>query len=186
VSLVSISDPEALFQRWFVAPLRLLETLENGDGAFVALLVSLALYERFAKAFIKHDLKQTADDAAFTKKLAFDFSISEREATVFWDVMRHGLQHQAMPMQSGRSKCITPRWQFKHELPKPIQLGGSDVDDLLLVQPWLFRDRVLAMYEKRPDLIGASQSFPWASIFPEEPGAQPVAAAAGAGDPSSS
>lgn len=163
-----MSDPKTLFERWYAVPLRLLETLPNGDGAFVALSVSLALYERFAKAFIKNDLKQKANETAFIKKLASDFAISESEATTFWDVMRHGLQHQAMPMQSGQGKNDKPKWLVNGDLPKAIQYGKSGQEEVLLIQPWLFRDNVLAMYETRPDLIAASQSFPWASIFPVE------------------
>jgi len=177
-----MNDPKTLFERWYAAPLRLLETLPNGDGAFVALSVSLALYERFAKAFIKHDLKQKADETAFINKLASDFAISESEATTFWDVMRHGFQHQAMPMQSGQGKSDKPKWLVNGDLPKPIEYGKSVQKDVLLVQPWLFRDQVLAMYEKRPDLIAASQSFPWASIFPVEFSAEPGAAADGGRD----
>lgn len=158
-------DPKTLFDRWFVAPLRSLETLSNGDGAFVALMVSLSLYERFAKAIIKNDTLQKANETNFYKRLATDFSITEDQAKTFWEVMRHGFQHQAMAIQSGQGKNSKPKWLVSGDLPTPIQYGRSGSEQVLLVQPWLFRDVVLKLYEVRPDMIASSQSFPWASIF---------------------
>lgn len=37
-----MNDPKGLFDRWHGAPLRMLETLSNGDGAFVTLAVSMS------------------------------------------------------------------------------------------------------------------------------------------------
>lgn len=162
------SDPQELFERWYVVPLRWLEAIPNGDGAFVAFAVSLALYERFAKAAIKKDTGKKANDIALCGRLAQDFGVSESEAEEFWQVMRHGLQHQAMPMQSQQGASSLPGWLFNGNLPRPIQFGRQGSQRMLLVQPWLFRDIVLRMYRSRPDLIDYNQSFPWASIYPME------------------
>lgn len=155
-------DPNETFERWYVIPLRILETLPNGDGAFVVFAVSLALYERFAKAFIKERLKLKANSNELCRKLAADFDLRESAATTFWDVMRNGLQHQGMPLVA---KSSIRRWRFSGKCTKPIEFRAGDTE--LWVQPWLFRDKVLWLYRQDPELIATSESFPWASIFPD-------------------
>ena len=45
--------PDELFKRWFVVPVQTLEKLDNGDGAFVALMAVMPLYERAIVARLK-------------------------------------------------------------------------------------------------------------------------------------
>jgi hypothetical protein len=163
-------DPLTLFERWYAAPLAVLETVPNGDGAFVAFSVSLTLYERFARSALKAaGLK--ANDEALHARLADDFAIVKTEATEFWNVMRHGMQHQAMPMQRQHGGATLTPWRFHGDFPRPIQFGSQEGSRLLQVQPWLFRDVVLKLYRGSPQLIDQNQSFPRANIFPMLPGA---------------
>lgn len=156
-------DTVKLFERWYATPLAELEKIPNGDGAFVAFSVALALYERFARSSIDA-AGQKADASAMYKRLAFDFNITEAEATQFWEIMRHGVQHQAMPMQKQKKKSLTP-WLFNDSFRQPIEFGTYSGKRVLQVHPWLFRDKVVDLYRQNPKLIDHSQSFPWAGIF---------------------
>ena len=158
------TDPLKLFERWYSTPLTELEKIANGDGAFVAFSTALALYERFARSAIDA-AGQKADAAAVYKRLAMDFNVTEAEAAEFWEIMRHGVQHQAMPMQKQKNKPLTP-WLFSGAFRQPIEFGTKAGQRILQVQPWLFRDKVIDLYRNNPNLIDHNQSFPWASIFP--------------------
>jgi hypothetical protein len=176
----NVSDPSILFNRWYAVPLTALESLPNGDGAFVAFGVSLALYERFARSAI-NAAGGRANDQALHARLAADFGVTEPEAAEFWQVMRHGMQHQAMPLQRQHGGSSLTPWLFHGEFPRAIQFGTQSGQRVLQVQPWLFRDVVLALYRTSPQLIAHNQSFPWASIFPMAQVAEPGAAADGGG-----
>jgi hypothetical protein len=162
------TDPLTLFNRWYAVPLTALESLQNGDGAFVAFGVSLALYERFARSAIK-TAGTKAHDQALHARLAADFGVTETEAAEFWQVMRHGMQHQAMPLQRQHGGTSLTPWVFHGEFARPIQFGTQSGQRVLQVQPWHFRDVVLRLYQDSPQLIDHNQSFPWASIFPLPP-----------------
>jgi hypothetical protein len=157
-------DPGRLFERWYATPLAELEKVPNGDGAFVAFSVALALYERFALSAIGA-AGQKADPAAMYTRLAVDFNVMEEEAAEFWEIMRHGVQHQAMPMQRQKNKRLTP-WLFNASFKQPIEFGTRAGGRVLQVQPWLFRDKVVDLYRQNTKMIDHNQSFPWASIFP--------------------
>jgi hypothetical protein len=157
-------DTIELFERWYATPLAELEKIRNGDGAFVAFGVALALYERFARSAIDAVGKK-ADTAAMYERLAADFNITEAEATEFWEIMRHGVQHQAMPMQKQKNKPLT-QWLFNGSFQQPIEFGTHSGKRVLQVQPWLFRDKVIDLYRRNPEMINHSQAFPWASTFP--------------------
>ncbi len=163
-----VNDPLTLFDRWYAAPLIALEALPNGDGAFVTFSVSLGLYERFARSAINAAGGKASDQALFAR-LAADFEINEPDAAEFWQVMRHGMQHQAMPMQRRYGGPALTPWQFSHTFCRPIQFDSSGEQRILQVQPWLFRDVVLRLYHDNPQMIDHNQSFPWASIFPMQP-----------------
>jgi hypothetical protein len=148
------------FRRWFCTPLRELEKLPDGDGAFVALAVSCFLYERYATAILKES-GTTADDAAKRKQLASDFGVDLRTAEAFWDVIRNGFLHQGMGKQVDRG-VVLPSWSVSESYPVLVLDAGTPGH--LRVQPWRFRDRVLELWKSRHDLIEANSSFPWATI----------------------
>ncbi len=156
-------DTVKLFERWYATPLAKLEEIPHGDGAFVAFSVALALYDRFARSCIDA-AGQKADTVAMYKRLAIDFNIAEAEAAEFWEIMRHGVQHQVMPMQKQRNKPLTP-WLFNGSFQQPIAFETRSGKRVLQVQPWLFRDKVIDLYRQNPKMIDHNQSFPWASIF---------------------
>jgi hypothetical protein len=157
----SSSTPKDYFDRWYKAPLMYIENLSNGDGAFVALAVSCFLYERYVVAFLK-STNSKADDAAKRNQFAIDFSIDSEAASAFWNVIRNGFLHQGMGLQQSNKNAQFPKWSVSHEYPM-IALEKGPPENLK-IQPWLFRDRVFELWEKRPDLIDANESFPWATI----------------------
>ena len=156
-----MSTPLETFRRWFSTPLRALEELPNGDGGLVVLAVSCFLYERYATAALK-DSRKTADDAAKRTQFASDFSVDDATAEVFWDVIRNGFLHQGMGKQVDRRTAL-PTWSVSETHPTVAFDSGNPGH--LRIQPWRFRDVVLELWESRPDLIDANQSFPWATIW---------------------
>jgi hypothetical protein len=154
--------PKELFDCWYAIPLKYLEGLPNGTGAFVALAVSCFLYERYATAYLK-DNGKSANDKNRIKQLASDFQVDENTANAFWNVVRNGFLHQGMGLQKNNQGGSFPEWAVSHDFPCIALEEGSP--GLLKIQPWLFRDRVLELWERRPDLIEKNDSFPWATVW---------------------
>lgn len=153
---------EDLFHRWFEVPLRTLKTLPHGDGVFVALSTACFLWERYAVAILKEQELEVTED---TRRMRFvdDFAVDEGTARVFWNVIRNGLNHQGMPLQK-REKHFA-QWDFRSSYLVPVRLGESGGQPVLQVQPWLFVDRVLELWNSRLDLLQRSTSFPWGSVY---------------------
>src|ERR1039458_842026 len=95
-------SPEELFERWVIAPLKALRPLPNGDGAFVAMGMALALYERYIKSALEHAGKteKPEDMWAFG---ANDLSVDPETFRRFWGMYRDGIQHSLQ--QIGRASC---------------------------------------------------------------------------------
>lgn len=157
-----MEDAHALFRRWYVQPLRHLEEIPHGDGAFIALAVSCALYERYATTLIIGSGLKAVRQAKIHQFMK-DFQTDERTADVFWNVIRDGLAHQAMPLQNTRQNK-QPTWRFHHSYPKPVELSVVNGKDILKVQPWHFMNKVLALWEQRSELLAENASFPWGNI----------------------
>jgi hypothetical protein len=90
-----------------------------------------------------------------------DLNLSSHERSVFWDIFRNGLLHQALP-KIGKTK-----YWFSHEYsgyPKFIEKEGSKY---ICIDPWKFTDRVINEYQLNPGLILESDSFPLPLIIPE-------------------
>lgn len=139
--------------------------MPNGDGAFIALSVSCALYERYAVARLEQSIKK-ADKKNRLDQFMTDFAADERTAEVFWSVIRDGLAHQAMPLHHAR-RGKHPPWWFHESYPDttPIRLENVRGTEVLKVQPWQFMDRVLSLWQDNTDLLTSSSSFPWGNIF---------------------
>jgi hypothetical protein len=156
------------FERWFVKPLRDLESLPEGDGAFIALATSCYLYERYAKAIVIEktgkgfDKKLTLQER--NERLTEDFAIDKDTAVAFWNVIRNGLLHHGMPKVPKGTKRA-PKCRFHHSYPKAITLcQHSDGKWWLEVQPWKFMDRVIELCQSNLELITTFPGVPWATI----------------------
>jgi hypothetical protein len=157
---------EVLFHKWYVEPLRELERLPGGNGGFIALATSCFLYERYAVAVIKSAGKGKADDETKISQFEKDFGVDKETARFFWEVIRDGLLHQAMPKQRKYGKKTLPKWAFQHDFPRPVELVDWQGQPVLKVQPWLFMNRVIELWSENMDLLEQSDSFPWANVFP--------------------
>lgn len=147
------------FRLWFVEPIEKLKELPDGAGGFIAFMVGLALYERLIVAKLKVD-NYPMDDQTIQHAIADDLKLSDTQRRIFWDMLRNGLLHQAMP-KVGKTGCI-----FHHtfsEYPEFKSLNGASV---ICIDPWKFTNRVLDEFLSSPILISASESYPIALIAP--------------------
>ena len=161
------------FEKWFVNPLRELEAIPDGAGAFIALAVSCFLYERYVRARVATETGKRFDhnlDVRFRNlQLARDFNTDEATATAFWKVMRNGLLHGGMPKHLKGTKEM-PKWRFEHSYPQAIGLvQQANGEWWLEVQPWKFMDGVIKICQDNIDLI-TSEGIPWATIEEEDEG----------------
>jgi hypothetical protein len=150
-----------LFRKWYVEPLRALEAMPEGQGGFIALATACFLYERYAVAALKAQRKK-ANLIAKVNQLTNDFNVDEETAWAFWNVIRDGLLHQAMPMQQQHGKTV-PRWAFHHSYPL-MALEDINGEVWLKVQPWKFVNKVLDFWISNLDLLQQSKGFPWGNI----------------------
>ena len=162
-----MEKPEVLFYRWYVHPLKMLQCIPNGDGGFIALATSCILYERYAIATIKNSpVGGKATKETKISQFMHDFGVDQETATAFWNVVRNGLLHQAMPKQYEYGEDSLPRWWFRHDFPKSVELIEHGGKRILKIQPWLVMDRVISLWQQNLDLLKQSDSFPWANISP--------------------
>jgi len=157
-------DPKILFERWFVQSLTKLRELPNGDGGFVALATSCFLYERYAVAAIKKSGGK-ADKEGKIRQFMSDFEVDEVTARTFWAVIRNGILHQGMPKTNEHGESPLPNWAFL-PINRPVQMGKSNGSDILVVEPWLFTEKVLQLWNENLPLIDQNKSFPWANVVP--------------------
>jgi|GEM_PF-1423980 len=165
-----MDEPRVLFERWYGQPLALLETVENGDGGFIALAISCLLYERYARTILGGKGTR-ANDRAVLSLFADDMGVQQDAAEAFWQVMRNGLLHAAMPKRRTRPGRDCPRYLLLPDLPLPVQWGKSEDADVLLVQPWLVVHRVLDLWRQNIDLLDRYPLCPWANVAPVKLGA---------------
>lgn len=162
-----MKSPEELFEKWYVTPLKVLESIPDGDGGFVALATSCFLYERYTAAVIKSSPGQTKlDRDTKTRQFMIDFEVDEDTAKAFWNVIRNGLLHGAMPKQREHGKQTLPYWAFRHDFAKPVELIEHSGKRILKIQPWLVMDKVLSLWQGNLGLLDQNDSLPWANVFP--------------------
>ena len=146
------------FRRWFVAPISKLKELSDGDGAFAALMIAMPLYERFIVASLK--LAGTAAETEGMKAaINQDLGLNDAQRKRFWAIFRDGFMHQGMG-QAGKTQ-----WQVSHVYGERPVFKTFDGVDTVSLDPWKFAERVLNEFVQRPELIVASESFPFAEIF---------------------
>ena len=151
------------FNRWFLRPIEALKKVPDNDGALVALATACFLYERYADAVLK-STNQKMSDKKKIEQLEKDFAILHQDAKTFWDVVRNGLLHKAMPKQLNQGKKTTPDWKFSTSYSIPIEISGG----ALKVNPWLVVDKVLSLWKQNIHLLDQNKSFPLATIVSEQ------------------
>ena len=158
-------NSEESFNQWFVIPIRWLQAVPNNDGSFVALAVSLFLYERYATIMLKQKgIKATEKN--IPKQVVVDFDVDKDTAESFWNVMRNGILHQGMPKQLEQGERVFLDWIFHHnEVDHPIEIIEVGGKRLLSVQPWMVVNKVIALWTANLHLLDQNQSFGWAQVF---------------------
>jgi len=147
-----------LFERWYANPIKVLGSIPDGDGGFIALATGCFLYERYATALIKKAGKK-ADKKSKIQQLMLDFHLDAPAAQAFWDVIRDGMLHQGMPYQKeGLPPCRLSNFDV------PIALQQTNLGLELQIQPWHFASVVIGLWQKNLPLLKESKSFPWAWI----------------------
>lgn len=158
-------NSEESFNHWFVVPMQYLRSIPDNDGSFVALAISLFLYERYATIKLKQrGIKATEKN--IPKQVVIDFNTDKDTAAAFWNVMRNGILHQGMPKQSEQGKKVFPDWIFHHnEVDHSIEIIEINGKKFLSVQPWMVINKVIALWIENLHLLDENQSFPWAQVF---------------------
>lgn len=148
----------SLFGRWYLRPLEALRQLPNGDGGFAALIIVCPLYERY----VQHRRGRSSDHD-IASQLVGDFGLSRSDAQTVWDVVRHGLLHSAM--LKNQSGPVRRSWTTHYRFDCPFEVDPSTTPATLRIQPWLFVDHVVALYERDPSIVTSPGD--WPSILTE-------------------
>jgi hypothetical protein len=145
-----------LMEKWFLRPLEQIRAISSGDSYFIELLTACSLYERLTNARLE-TINTATGQTGLIDLISQDFDTTREAATAFWNVIRSGLAHQAMPVQRGREKL--PEWWMHDSYPDRHAI--LLIDSVLHVQPRAFVDRVIELWRQHPELVTESRAFPW-------------------------
>jgi hypothetical protein len=166
--------PEDKLERWFLAPVKSLARLDNGDGAFAALSISLSLYERLIHSRL-HAQHLSASPNDFESFAANDLGVTSDVFNKFWGMYRVGIQHFFQPKRF-TSNGIRYGWQISSDYKNVPECIVDPTDhDLIhvVINPWAFAELVgqkvrgdLSLFDELPDFpsgvvtptIGVTQS----------------------------
>ena len=157
--------PRELFDRWVIAPLNALRPLPNGDGAFVAMGMALALYERYIKSALKHAGKTEKPEDMWAFGGA-DLGVDPETFRRFWGMYRDGIQHSLQP-KLYTSDGIRWGWEISAAHSKSPKIIAPENDlRVILIEPWGFIDHVIERFKSMPELIDFKDSWKFGKIRP--------------------
>ena len=159
-----MTESQELFERWFVNPLEILQSIPNGDGGFIALATCCFLYERYVKSVIKRSGIK-ANKPSLIRQFSEDFSTTEETSRVFWNVVRDGILHQGLPKQREHGSKSLPGYILHHSFTIPVELVDWGGEPALRIQPWLFMSKVIELWQDKIYLLEESESFPFPRIM---------------------
>ena len=142
--------PRNKFIRWYIRPFNRLKKIKNGDGAYIALSMALFLCERYYR--IKSNTTKVNDSAPFLDAAARDFDCSLDLFKKFWNIFRHGIQHQGSPNNEIRAvwlpskPVIQTKWAIGGDLPFHPCYVETDSIRRVGIDPWKFADFVLKKF----------------------------------------
>ncbi len=145
---------------WFKSPVSKL----SGDDAFVVLMVSMSLFERFVKASLKEqNLKATPEK--FRQEAAHILNLDSNLFNKFWGMYRDGMQHYLQP-KTFTSGDIKYSWEISSRHSKlPEFRIDSPTHHTVIVNPWEWFSLVFDLWEGRPDLLDKLSEYPIGSIY---------------------
>ncbi|MEK7951778.1 hypothetical protein [Luteolibacter soli] len=123
-----------MVEDWFCGPLS--EMSKDRHSAFVVMMVSIALYEkylRYSTAMKEGD--KFSDSAKAFELMASEFGIKKEDCFGFWQDWRNGLLHKAMP----KIERFPGGYEMSGDFERALHVKG----DKLEINPWKFRDVVV-------------------------------------------
>jgi hypothetical protein len=157
--------PEQLFERWVIAPLDALRRLPEGDGAFVAMGMALALYERYIKSALERAGRKETPEEMWDFG-ASDLSVDPETFRRFWGMFRDGIQHSLQP-KLYTSNGIRWGWELSSAYSKSPKIIEPEKDlRIILIEPWQFIDHVIGRFRSAPELIDFKDSWKLGTIEP--------------------
>lgn len=157
------------FNRWFVAPLELLKTLPDGDGAFIALSIGCSLCERYYRA--KSNTEDKWRCYKFKEDAAKDFCIEKSDFDDFWNIYRHGMQHQGTPKQEDKRNndgnvIHSYKWLISCEFGELPTFDNSTPNETTIrLDPFKFADLIIQKFLSDPETLAKVSSHAFRDIF---------------------
>lgn len=161
-------SPQELFSRWVESVVVKLNELNDGDGGFVLLLMSVSLYERFIDSKIDKE-KGTVTSEDFWIAGKNDLNIERETFKRFWEGYRVGLTHSFFPKAYIEKKGKGDRWGWSIS----SNLGYKGFPEIthpepdlyvITIDPWKFWEHVLKRWKENPELMNQLQSFQMGEI----------------------
>lgn len=87
--------------------------------------------------------------------------LTEHEFEGFWNVYRHGINHQGSP-----KKFKSFNWEISDSFDgTPAFRSEADASTTILIDPWKFWDYVFHKYEQQPDILAKSDTHAFGDIY---------------------
>jgi hypothetical protein len=98
-------SPKQKFIRWYVRPFNRLRRIPHGDGAYIALSIGFSLCERYYRIKSNTITKHQVSDP-FLRHAARDYNCDVDLFKAFWNLFRHGIQHQGAPKKKYKATWL--------------------------------------------------------------------------------
>ncbi len=136
-----------LVEKWYVNPLKKLDTQHDG---FAILTLLFPLYEKHLR-FSLGDQK-FSENSPVVRQIGKDLSISTDQAYGFWQIFRNGLLHKAIPDSTDQNYD----WAMTQATSKPIEIK----ERVLYINPILLKDKVIQLVMNKVDMWKKDDLFP--------------------------
>ena len=150
-------------QKWFIEPLRVLRSLPDGDGAFIALSIGCQLCERFYRA--KTQTQEIQDGVPFQEEAGRSLGVGEDHFKRFWKVFRHGMQHQGSP-KSFQLGGISYKWRISaayKDVPEEVVVDSNTT--VIQIDPWKFADGMVKRFLNEPAVLDSAIMHAFGDIY---------------------
>ena len=147
------------FDRWFTAPVKVLsKELDHGDGAFVVMSMGFFLCERYFRS-----VTETTDDhtkVCFKNRAADELDVNRDFFEDFWNIYRHGIQHQGSPkgqviakripntQHSKPGYPISYKWRIDGSFDSLPQKWLDSEHTYICIDPFGFTQRIIALWHE--------------------------------------
>jgi hypothetical protein len=154
------------FTRWFIIPLNTLKMIPDGDGAFIALSIGCLLCERYYR--IATNTQEIQSGTQFQNAAAADLNVNQEFFRNFWNVYRHGVQHQATPKTFSASDGPTYKWSISADFKAIPTRCIRDGVTIICLDPWKFADSMVAKFLADPAKLEGAIAYEFGEISTAE------------------